>query len=150
MTGLRSVFTALGGWVTVAIGVIWGLVTIWDRVANSAENAAQAQRDAIAAAKNAPTRGDVTAQEASINSRLDIYKKSIESGKAELATMKPGSWEYRRQKEMVDRFETESRTLSQTLSQVSIIGRGKTADLTQQVKQSIANQSKAGPDCSYR
>ena len=53
MRGLGTVFSLIGGWVTIAIVAIWGLVTIWDKVANAADNAAKAQKDAIQAAKGA-------------------------------------------------------------------------------------------------
>lgn len=85
MGGLRAVFSAIGGWVTVAIGVIWGLVTIWDKVANAAENAAEKQKEAVEASKKAPTRqaadkevSDTKLQVDSLTTKIDFARKNLE------------------------------------------------------------------------
>ena len=55
MGGLKTVFSALGGWITVAIGAIYLLVKAWDSVANAATNAITAQKAAAAGASSATT-----------------------------------------------------------------------------------------------
>ena len=55
MGGLKTVFSALGGWITVAIAAIYLLVKAWDSVANAATNAITAQKAAAAGASSATT-----------------------------------------------------------------------------------------------
>ena len=78
MTGLRSVFTAMGGWVTFAIGVIWGLVTVWDNVANAAENAARKQKEAVMRGKASENIAGVTKEE---NEALSKVEKATTNAK---------------------------------------------------------------------
>ena len=78
MTGLGTVFHALGGWVTVAIGVIWGLVTVWDNVANAAENAARKQKEAVMRGKASENIAGVTKEE---NEALSKVEKATTNAK---------------------------------------------------------------------
>ena len=55
MGGLKTVFSALGGWITVAIGAIYLLVNAWNSVADAATNAVTAQKAAAAGASSATT-----------------------------------------------------------------------------------------------
>ena len=93
MSGLGTVFNAMGGWVTVAIGVIWGLVTVWDNVANAAENAARKQKEAVMRGKASENIAGVTKEEneallkvekATVNAKkLETYLNELErSGKS--------------------------------------------------------------------
>lgn len=140
MRGLGTVFTMLGGWVTIAIGVIWGLVTIWDKVANAAENAAQAQRDAVEASKRAPTRSEAEAAGKDLQKeydqlQLDIAKnqKIINSSFA-TKSMKDAA------QRQLDRQKVESSNLRSALTQIDIAARDKTRTLTSQLQQQIEDQ----------
>ena len=93
MSGLGAVFNAMGGWVTVAIGVIWGLVTVWNNVANAAENAARKQKEAVMRGKASENIAGVTKEEnealskvekATVNAKkLEAYLNELErSGKS--------------------------------------------------------------------
>lgn len=93
MSGLGVIFNAMGGWVTVAIGVIWGLVTVWDNVANAAENAARKQKEAVMRGKASENIAGVTKEEnealskvekATVNAKkLETYLNELErSGKS--------------------------------------------------------------------
>ena len=93
MSGLGTIFHAMGGWVTVAIGVIWGLVTVWDNVANAAENAARKQKEAVMRGKASENIAGVTKEEneallkvekATVNAKkLETYLNELErSGKS--------------------------------------------------------------------
>jgi len=78
MSGLGAVFNAMGGWVTVAIGVIWGLVTVWDNVANAAENAARKQKEAVMRGKASENIAGVTKEE---NEALSKVEKATTNAK---------------------------------------------------------------------
>ena len=81
MSGLGAVFNAMGGWVTVAIGVIWGLVTVWDNVANAAENAARKQKEAVMRGKASENIAGVTKEET--EALLKVEKATVNAKKLE-------------------------------------------------------------------
>jgi phage-related minor tail protein len=137
----------MGGWVTVAIVAIWGLVTIWDKVANAAENAAQAQRDAVQAAKGAQSRSEVNDQLAPYLKQQQQLRDDIQRAEAIGAKADASTAQGKQQIANVERYVNSKRAqlvgVTSTVQQLENTGKDKTASLTNQVQQSIADQRTA-------
>mgnify|MGYP000128425357 CR=1 FL=1 len=96
MGGLKTVFSALGGWITVAIGAIYLLVKAWDSVANAATNAITAQKAAAAGASSATTV--VEAKRMVSKANEDIARLSTQVEQAEEAAANEDLSEWMRQR----------------------------------------------------
>ena len=92
MGGLKTVFSALGGWITVAIGAIYLLVKAWDSVANAATNAITAQKAAAAGASSATTVTE--AKRMASKATEDIAFLSTQIRTFETASTKENTWYY--------------------------------------------------------
>ena len=96
MGGLKTVFSALGGWITVAIGAIYLLVKAWDSVANAATNAITAQKAAAAGASSATTV--VEARRMVSKANEDIVRLSAQVEQSESAAANEDLSEWMRQR----------------------------------------------------
>ena len=92
MGGLKAVFSALGGWITVAIGAIYLLVKAWDAVANAATNAITAQKAAAAGASSATTVVEARRMASKATEDIALLSAQVEQSESAAANEDLSEW----------------------------------------------------------
>lgn len=151
MSGLGVIFNAMGGWVTVAIGVIWGLVTVWDAVANSAQRAKKEQQDAIIRARQAESISGAMAEEKMASEKVSKIQERVTGREKALEIrlsqgLSKDSNEYRQRKAIIDQDKQDLTAWRNTQIKTYNEVKSKSAELADKVIGGLKDEKNSAED----